>query len=248
MPRYPSPSRVSYTFGPGPLTPAIKALVWINVGMFLVPLVVPEITWYLALVPAAVIERLFIWQPLTYMFLHAGVFHILFNMLMLWMFGTDLERAWGTRFFVRYYAIAGVGAAAATVLASLVPSRLADVLYLTPTVGASGAIYGLLVAYGLTFPNRPIYLYLLFPVPARVFVLIMGAIELLSSISGGGGNIAYSAHLGGFVVGYLYLKLRRGNLLGQINYRIAKARMNRARRRFDVHQGGRGNDANRWVH
>lgn len=248
MPRYPSPSRVSYTFGPGPLTPAVKALIWINIGMFLVPLVIPQISWYLALVPAAVIERLFIWQPLTYMFLHDGVFHIVLNMLMLWMFGTDLERAWGTRFFARYYAVTGIGAAAATILASLVPSRFADVLYLTPTVGASGAIYGLLVAYGLSFPNRPVYLYLLFPVPARVFVLIMGAIELLSSISGGRSNIAYSAHLGGLVVGYLYLRLRGGNLLAGIRYRIAKARMSRARRRFDVHRGGRGSGGDGWVH
>jgi membrane associated rhomboid family serine protease len=248
MARYPYPSRVSFTFGPGPLTPAIKTLIWINVGMFLVPLLLPQITWYLALVPAAVIERLFIWQPVTYMFLHAGVFHILFNMLMLWMFGTDLERAWGTRFFVRYYFVTGIGAAAVTIMAALVPSGVSDVLYLTPTVGASGAIYGLLVAYGLSFPNRPIYLYLLFPIPARVFVLIMGAIALLSSISGGHGNIAYSAHLGGLVVGYLYLKLRRGNLLAEIKYRFVKAHMDRARRKFDVHRGGRGDGGSGWVH
>jgi membrane associated rhomboid family serine protease len=248
MPRYPYASRVSYTFGPGPLTPAIKALIWVNVGMFVVPLLLPEMSWYLALVPAAVIERLYIWQPVTYMFLHAGVFHILFNMLMLWMFGTDLERTWGSRFFVQYYFVTGIGAAAATILVSLVPSGLSDVLYLTPTVGASGAIYGVLVAYGLSFPDRPIYLYLLFPIPARVFVLIMGAIELLSSISGGHSNIAYSAHLGGLVVGYLYLKLRRGNLLPEIKYRMAKVRMDRARGKFDVHRGGRRDGGNGRVH
>jgi membrane associated rhomboid family serine protease len=182
------------------------------------------------------------------MFLHAGVFHIVLNMLVLWMFGTDLERAWGTRFFWRYYFVTGIGAAVVTVVASLVPFGVADVLYLTPTVGASGAIYGLLVAYGLSFPNRPVYLYFLFPVPARVFVLIMGAIELLSSVSGGGSNIAYSAHLGGLAVGFTYLKLRRGNLLAGINYRLAKMRMSRTRRRFDVHPGGRRDDQNRWVH
>jgi len=210
--------------------------------------VMPAFASYLALVPAAVIERLFVWQPLTYMFLHDGVFHILLNMLMLWMFGTDLERMWGTRFFLRYYLVTGIGAAVATILVSLMPFRVADVLYLTPTVGASGAIYGLLLAYGLSFPDRPIYLYLLFPVPARVFVLIMGAVELLSSVSGGRSNIAYSAHLGGLVVGYLYLKLRRGHLLGEITYRLARLRMNRVRRKFDVHPGGRRDDTNRWVH
>ena len=248
MPRYPSPSQVSYTFGPGPLTPGIKALIWVNVGMFLIPIAVPAVTLYLALVPAAIVERWFAWQPLTYMFLHDGVFHILFNMLMLWMFGTDLERTWGTRFFLRYYFVAGIGAAVVTVLLSLAPLPFADLLYYTPTVGASGAIYGVLLAYGLMFPNRPIYLYLLFPIPARVFVLIMCAIALLSSISRGGSNIAHSAHLGGLVVGYLYLKMRRGNPLAEIRYRYAKMRMSRLRRRFDVHPGGRQDDGNRWVH
>ena len=248
MPRYPSPYQVSYTFGPGPLTPGIKVLIWVNVGMFLVPIVMPAVTLYLALVPAAIVERWFAWQPLTYMFLHDGVFHILVNMLMLWMFGTDLERTWGTRFFLRYYFVAGIGAAAVTVLLALAPLPFADLLYYTPTVGASGAIYGVLLAYGLMFPKRPIYLYLLFPIPARVFVLIMCAIALLSSISGGGSNIAHSAHLGGLLVGYLYLKMQRGNPLAEIKYRYAKMRMNRMRRRFDVHRGGRQDDGNRWVH
>jgi membrane associated rhomboid family serine protease len=248
MPRSPSPYQVSYTFGPGPLTPAIKALIWTNVGMFVISVVVPGITLYLALVPAAVVERLFVWQPVTYLFLHDGVFHILFNMLMLWMFGTDLERTWGTRFFLRYYFVTGIGAAVVTILLSLAPLGFADVLYYTPTVGASGAIYGVLLAYGLTYPNRPIYVYLLFPIPAKIFVLIMGAIELLSSISGGGGNVAHSAHLGGLAVGYLYLQMRRGNPLAEIKYRYAKLRMSRARRKFDVHQGGRQDDRDRWVH
>ena len=83
-------------------------------GMFLLGLVVPSIVPYLGLMPAAVVRRFFLWQPLTYMFLHAGLFHLLFNMLALWMFGTELERKWGTRFFLRYYGVSGVGAAATT--------------------------------------------------------------------------------------------------------------------------------------
>jgi rhomboid family protein len=248
MARYSPPYQASYTFGPGPVSPAIKVLIWINAAVFLAALVVPQISLYLALVPAAVVERLFIWQPLTYMFVHAGLFHILFNMLALWMFGTDLERAWGSRFFVRYYLVTGIGAAAVTILLSLAPLPFASVFYYAPTVGASGAIYGVLLAYGLTYPNRPVYLYLLFPIPARVFVLIMGAIALFSSVSGGGGNIAHSAHLGGLVVGYVYLRFRRGNPLAELKYRYAKLRMDRARRRFSVHDGGRRDDQNRWVH
>ena len=247
MRRYPSPAQVAHTFGPGPLTPAIKALIWANVAMFVVTLVAPSLVPYLGLLPAAVFERLFIWQPFTYMFLHGGVMHILINMLMLWMFGTDLEHRWGTRFFLRYYFVTGIGAAATTILFSLLPLGIGGMLYYSLTVGASGAIYGVLLAYGLTFPNRPIYMNLLFPIPARVFVLIMGAVALLASI-GGGGTVAYSAHLGGLVVGYVYLKMKWGNLLAELRYRYAKLRMSQMRRKFDVHEGGRQNDANRWVH
>ena len=248
MRRYSSPSQVTYTFGPGPLSLAIKALIWANAAMFVITLLVPDIALFLALVPAAIVGRLFIWQPVTYLFLHDGLFHLLFNMLALWMFGTDLERTWGTRFFLRYYFVTGIGAAATTVLLSLAPLPFADLLYYTPTVGASGAIYGLLLAYGLTFPNRPVYLYLLFPIPARVFVLIMGAIALLSSISGGGSNIAHSAHLGGLVVGYVYLRMGRGNPLAALKYRYTRMRMNQLRRKFEVHPGGRRDDWEKRVH
>src|SRR5262249_22622759 len=130
----------------------------------------------LGLVPELVIRRLWIWQPVTYMFVHAGVFHILFNMLALWMFGTELERLWGTRFFLKFYFVTGIGAGILPILVSLLPFGFARVIYSVPTVGASGAIFGLLLAYALYFPDRPIYMYFLFPVPARIFVLIMGAI------------------------------------------------------------------------
>jgi membrane associated rhomboid family serine protease len=248
MPRYSPPTRISYSFGPGPVSPAIKALIWANVVMFLLGLVAPQVTLYLGLMPAAVLGRLFFWQPVTYMFLHEGVFHILFNMLALWMFGTELERAWGTRFFLRYYFVAGLGAAGTTILLSLVPLPFAEALYYSLTVGASGAIYGLLLAYGLSYPNRPIYMYLVFPIPAKFFVLIIGAIALLSSIGGGGSGVAHAAHLGGLVVGYLYLKMGRGNPLAILRYQLARMRMNRARKKFEVHAGGRWKNWDGKVH
>ena len=246
MRRYPSTYQVGYTLGP--LTPAIKALIWANVVMFLLTMLAGDIALILALRPAAVIERLYVWQPVTYMFLHGGLLHILLNMLMLWMFGTDLERMWGTRFFLQYYFVTGIGAAAATILLSIVPLPFANLLYYTPTVGASGAIYGLLLAYGLSFPTRPVYMFLLFPVPAKVFVLIMGVIALLSSISGGGGNVAHGAHLGGLLVGYVYLRLGRGNPLTALRYRYTKMRMNQLRRKFQVHTGGRHDDWDKRIH
>ncbi len=177
------PGSVSYSFGPGPLTPAVRALVILNVAGYLLALVAPAVSIRLGLVPALVFERWWFWQPVTYMFLHGGLFHLLFNMLALWMFGVDLERRWGTRFFARFYFVSGVGAAATTLLLSLLPFGFSQEMYASVTVGASGAIYGLLVAFAMMYPDRPIYLYMLFPIPARVFVLIIGAISFLSSVS-----------------------------------------------------------------
>ncbi len=146
-----SPSNIAYSFGPGGLTPAVKALIIANVVAFLAAQAVPEMTFRLGLQPVAVFGGA-LWQPLTYMFLHGGVSHILFNMLSLWMFGVELERMWGTAFFTRFYLVCGVGAAATTLLLSLLPGALGQGLYVSLTVGASGAIYGILMAYALYLP------------------------------------------------------------------------------------------------
>jgi membrane associated rhomboid family serine protease len=236
-----SPYRqISYQFGPGPLTPAVKALLIGNGALFLAQVVAPALTAFGGLTPAAVIESLWIWQPLTYMFLHAGLTHLVFNMLALWMFGVELEKVWGTEAFTRFYFSCGLGAAATTIVASLLPFGFADFLYVTPTVGASGAIYGLLAAFGVIFANRPIYMYFLFPVPARIFVLITGAITLLLSVTSSGGGVAHLTHLGGLVTGWALLMRGRGGPVAELKYRYTKWRLQRARRKFDVHQGGRG--------
>lgn len=238
MPRNPY-SRISYQFGPGPLTPAVKALLIANVALFLVQMALPELTAYGGLTPAAVLESFWIWQPVTYMFLHGGLMHLVFNMLALWMFGVELERLWGTRAFARFYMLCGLGAAATTLVVALLPFSFADVLYVTPTVGASGAIYGLLAAFGVLFGNRIIY-YLFFPVPARIYALIIGAITLLQSVTSSGGGVAHLAHLGGLVTGWALLTGGRGGLMAELKYRYTKWRLQRARRKFDIHQGGRG--------
>ena len=256
----PSSSYTRYSFGPGRLTPAVKALIIANVVCYLATyLVRPDLANYvLGLRPGAVVEDLWVWQPVTYMFLHGNVLHLLFNMLALWMFGVELERLWGTRFFTKYYFVAGIGAALTTILCSLLWHfaatqdswlfRFAEPLYTVTTVGASGAIYGLLLAYGLTWPNRPIYVYAVFPIPAKVFVLIFGLIELYSSVSGSQSGVAHATHLGGIVAGYAYLVWRRGAVGSQVRSQFLRWRLSRLRRRFDVHEGGRGNDTNRRVH
>jgi membrane associated rhomboid family serine protease len=197
-------------------------------------------TLRLGLQPQAVFEQFALWQPVTYMFLHdiGGVGHILINMLSLWMFGTELERTWGTRFFTKYYFVTGIGAAAT----SLILSLFIDSIYYTVTVGASGAIYGLLLGYGMYFPNRPIYLYFIFPIPAKYFVMIVGAIAFLSALGGPGGGVAHTAHLGGLVVGYLYLKGLKARPFDEIKYRWLRWKMGRARSRFDVYSGGRSSE------
>lgn len=234
MARY---STAGYQFGPGPLSQALKTLIALNVGAYLLSLIVPALTMRLGLMPVAVLREFALWQPLTYMFLHGGIGHLVFNMLALWMFGTDLERTWGTRFFVRYYFVTGIGAALVTIAWSLTGLPYAAALYNTVVVGASGAIYGLLLAYGLYFPHRMVVLYF-FPVPARYAVMILGAIAFLSSVGSSGDGVAHVAHLGGLLVGYLYLKGRRGPL-DELKYRWLKWRLGRTRAKFDVYEGGR---------
>jgi membrane associated rhomboid family serine protease len=242
------PSRMSYTLGPGPMTPAVRILIIATVAGYLLSLAVPALTVRLGLVPALVFERWWIWQPVTYMFQHGGLFHLAFNMLALWMFGVDLERLWGTRFFAQYYFVTGVGAAVTTLLISILPFGFARAIYESVTVGASGAIYGLLLAYAMAYPHRPIYLYLLFPIPARVFVIVVGAISFLSSISESRGGVAHATHLGGLVVGYLYLAGRRARLASTLRSWWLRWRMARLRKRFDVHDGGRSGGGTRRVH
>jgi membrane associated rhomboid family serine protease len=248
--RYPAPSGLSYSFGPGPLTPAIKILIAVNVAVFVLDLLVfgGRVQRWLGLAPSEAIGGLQIWQLVTYMFLHGGIFHLLFNMLALWMFGTELERIWGSRYFTKFYFVSGVGAGLTTIVLSFMPGTFGSQLYYSLTVGASGAVYGVLLAYALYFPNRPIYLWFLFPIPAKYFVMIIGGIALLSSIQATGSGIAHTTHLGGIVAGYLYLKGKRLHLLSEIQYRYLKWRINRTRRRFDLHQGGRSKDVDRRVH
>ena len=244
--RYPA-GTFAYSFGPGPLTPAVKALLIANTVMFVATILVPELSVRLGLRPADVVGSLAIWQCVTYLFLHGSFFHILFNMLTLWMFGVELERMWGTKYFTQYYFIAGIGAGLTQVILGILPFDFANQFYYPVTIGASGAVYGLLLAYAMYFPNRPIYMYFVFPVPARIFVTILGAIALLSAMSGGGG-IAHTAHLGGLAAGYLYLKSGRIHPISEIKYRFLKWRINRMRRKFDVYSGGRADDVNRRVH
>jgi membrane associated rhomboid family serine protease len=189
----------TYGFGPRGITKAVKYLLLINAGLFFLEFLWgSELIHLFGLTPVLVKKGL-IWQPVTYMFLHGGLFHLLFNMFVLWMFGCEIERTWGTKEFVKYYFVTGIGAGLLTFITSLNSN--------VPTIGASGAIFGILVAFALMFPNRPIYLYFLFPVKAKYVVMFFAVIEFLASLRHTSDGIGHFAHLGGMVVGYLYIKL-----------------------------------------
>jgi membrane associated rhomboid family serine protease len=249
MPRNPTLSTIAYSFGPGPITPAVRILLWANGITYVATLFYSKLVGWLGLMPEQVIEAHWFWQPVTYMFVHASPTHILFNMLILWMFGVELERMWRTPFFVRYYAVTGIGAGLISILVSLLPFHATQATYNATIVGASGALFGLLFAYAWYFPNRPILMFLLFPVPAKYFVAILGAISVVMSIQGGG-TVAATTHLGGLLVGYIYLQGGRGGLSAEIKYRYLKWKMNRMRRKFDVYSGGKSerSDWDRHVH
>ena len=181
--------------------PAVKHLLIIN-GLAFFALTTPQIGDLLfrfgALWPLG--HPLFEpWQLVTYMFLHAGFAHILFNLFALWIFGQAIENFWGTKRFTTYYFLTGIGAA---VIHMFIGGGGA------PTVGASGAVFGILLAFGMMFPDRYIIL-LIPPIPikAKYFVAIFGAIELFSGVMRPGSGIAHFAHLGGMVVGFVLIKL-----------------------------------------
>jgi membrane associated rhomboid family serine protease len=160
---------------------------------------------FFGLVPFLVVTKFFIWQVFTYMFLHGGFWHIAINMFILWMFGSKLEYTWGTREFIRYYLLTGVVAGFSILL-----WHYATGTPYVPTIGASGAVFGVLVAYALFFPDDLVYIYFLFPVRVKYFVVFMGVLEFwaLQGALQGQSNISHIGHLGGMIAGYFYLRHR----------------------------------------
>jgi membrane associated rhomboid family serine protease len=208
----------------GRITPGIKSLVIANVAVFVVQKLAgtagSAIEPIFGLTPALVFGGYWVWQLVTYMFLHSTQWlgHLLLNMLMLWMFGTEVERAWGTREFIKYYFICGIGAGLTSCL----------VFPHSTTIGASGAVFGVMLAYGILFPNRTIYFWFIFPMRAVSFILLCIGVELFNLL-GVSDGVAHMAHLGGVLFGYLYLK-RAWRLRGFVN----ELRWRLRRRKFRV--------------
>ena len=195
------------------LPPVVRTLLVLNFGMFMLEIAsAGEVIYALALwplespgsmmlMPAA--PSFEIWQLVSYSFLHGSVLHLLLNMYALWMFGTRMENVWGSRSFTFYYFFCVVGAG---LVQLYVATEAAHEGGIYPTVGASGGVFGLLLGFGLTFPNER--LLLIFPpvaLPAKWFVLIYGGIELWAGVSGTQAGVAHFAHLGGMLFGFLLL-------------------------------------------
>ena len=226
----------------GFITPGVKLLVLICAGVFLVQTLADLLigatatAWinhFFGLVPLGPIPGLRIWQPFTYIFLHGELLHLLINMLFLWMFGRELEMVWGKRRFLNYFVICGIGAGLIEVLIKTTPLLWGHPPSDIPTIGASGAIFGILMANAILFPDRRIWL-IPFPVtiPMRPYVAVMAAIEFFFTLGSGGDKVAHLCHLGGMLVGYIYL--RRGSFLYNVRNSVTDWRLQRNRKRFEV--------------
>jgi len=187
-----------------PMPPVTQALLLINVAAFVIDQLLGDVlTRWLALWPLG--HGFLPYQVVTYAFLHGSIAHLFFNMLGLWMFGAELERVWGPPRFMRFYAASVLAAAAAQLLVTMVTGSI------YPTVGASGGLFGLLLAYGMTFPNRIIMpLFPPIPMKARTFVAVYGGLELFLGVTGAQAGVAHFAHLGGMLGGYLMIRYWRG--------------------------------------
>lgn len=217
----------------------IKTLIVINVMVFIIIHIFRNIAWnvFFGLVPALVFPRLMIWQLGTYLFLHSGLLHLLLNMLMLWMFGTVLESRWGSKRFLFYYFFTGIGAGLCSVIFAFNS--------ISPVVGASGAIFGLLVAYAMMFPDSVILLFFIFPMKMKYAAIVLAGINLLGAISNPGGAVAYIAHLGGGLFGYIYLKNERiRTILSRLNPENIK---NSMKKNQEITQRKKKEDINKQI-
>ena len=252
--------RVSFDFY---ITPGVKLLLILNFAVFILEALIYKfnglagydslLKWF-GLVPAAVVPLMRVWQLATYLFLHDVNYflHIVMNMLMLWMFGRELELVWGKARFLRYYFLTGIGAGLITVLVKTMPLAWGHDLQsrFVPTIGASGAIFGILIACAVLFPDRRVYL---FPIPVpikmRTVVAIMAIITFLGTLGVGDDKVSHICHLGGMLVGYLYL--RRDSYLYRLRNEVSDWKYQRNKKRFQVYINKHKNDPpsrpDRWV-
>ncbi len=232
----------------------LKWLLIVNIGIFILNYILQPsgangFLQNFDLVPAQVVQTFAVWQLVTYMFLHAGLGHVLWNMLSLWMFGAELERLWGTARFLRFYLVCGVFAGLTVVMFAYMFNGI-----YSRTVGSSGAVLGILMAYALMFPDQTILFGFLIPMKSKYFVMIIGAVVLLQSFSatvgGQKSGVAVLAHLGGLVAGYLLLRGKK--LQARVRQPIIAGykewKLRRAKKKFEVYLRKQDSNRDPWVH
>lgn len=249
--------RVSFDFY---VTPGVKLLLIANLAVFLAQEFIAyygggiaehKFEMWFGLVPSGW-KALRIWQPATYIFLHStqDILHIIMNMLMLWMFGRELELVWGRNRFLRYFFLTGIGAGIINLVAKNVSLFWGHAPQEIPTIGASGAIFGVLIACGILFPDRRVYVV---PIPVAVkmkwIVAAMATLTFLGTLGIGEDKVSHICHLGGMLVGYLYL--RRDSYLYRLRNEVNDWKYERNRKRFEVyinkHKSDPPSRPDRWV-
>ena len=217
-----------FSWKPRYFTDALKVLIGLNLLLYVFKTISDgevDLVQILGLSPETVWPL--VWQPLTYMFVHGDFWHVAINMLVLFLFGSELETIWGRHGFIKYYLITGIGSGLVWLSFqsfSSVPAYL---------IGASGAVYGILTAYGLMFPNRIVYIYFLFPVRVKYFVMILGGIAFFSSL-GNHSNISHLTHLSGMLIGFAYL--RSNSQWGKIIFSLRKHKKKKKLKREEHRQ------------
>ncbi len=178
-------------------------LIIVNTIFFIARYLSPVLTAYMALTPILVVKRLYVWQLFTYMFVHANFTHIFLNMLALFIFGVPLERRIGSREFLLFYFLTGTGAGILTLIVNWYTG-----MFLIPVVGASGAIYGLLLAYAILFPDSVLFIFGIIPMKAPVAVLVFAGLEIFFQLTNIQQGVAHLTHLAGILLAYLYFLIR----------------------------------------
>lgn len=250
--------RVSFNFY---MTPGVQLLLIANFAVFFFQLLLHHfwgadayewlLKWF-GLVPAGVVPLLRIWQPVTYLFLHdiGTIWHIVMNMFMLWMFGRELELFWGKNRFLQYYFLTGVGAGIINVIVRTLPVLFGHPFSFGVTIGASGAIFGIFIAMAILFPDRQV---IFFPLPVsirmRTAIMIMAALTFLGTFGLGDDKVSHICHLGGMLVGWIYL--RRGSFLYRVRNGFSDWKVQRNRKKFEVYMSDKKNEPrsrpDRWV-
>jgi len=208
-------SSSGYQFGGYRLTPWVKKLIIANIAVFILTFAMPMVVTYLAFMPRRVVQQP--WGILTYMFVHGGFWHLFFNLLGLFFFGPPIEDRWGSKEFIKYYLICGLGGAALSFLFA----------FNSAVVGASAAVYGIMLAFAMMWPDVPIYLWGIFPVKAKWLVIALAALSFFSAFGGSADGVAHFAHLGGFAAGFLYIKMdsATGNPMQKLQRMVSRRRL-----------------------